>query len=101
MLGAARRALIVEDFGRQKVDLDAADAVARSKDQSAFDDVPQLPDVAGPVVRLERGHGFFGDGRRGHPPLGGEAGEEMADELRDVFAALAQRRQLTGTTLSR
>ena len=40
--------------------------------------------------------------RRRHPPLGGEAGEEMVDQLGNVLAPLAQRRKLrTGTTLSR
>ena len=31
--------------------------------------------------------------RRRHPPLGGEAGEEMADQLGNVLAPLAQRRE--------
>ena len=69
------------------------DAVARREDQGALDDVAQLADIARPVVRLERGHRFFRDGRRRHPPLGREAREEMADQLGDVLAPLAQRRK--------
>ena len=70
------------------------DPVAGRKDQRALDDVPELADIARPVVRLERRHRLFRDARRRHPPLGGEAREEMADELGNVLAPLAQRRKL-------
>ena len=61
VLRAAHRALIVEDFGRQQVDFDARHAVAGREDQGAFDDVAQLADIAGPVMRLQRGHRFLRD----------------------------------------
>src|SRR4051795_4154872 len=39
---SAHRVLIVEDFRRQKVDVDARHAVPGCKDDGALDDVPQL-----------------------------------------------------------
>ena len=63
---AAHRALVVEDLGREQIDFDARHAVAGREDQSPFDDVSQLANVAGPIVRLERGHRLFRNARRRH-----------------------------------
>ena len=93
VVGRSDRALIVEDFRRQQVDVDARHAIARREDDGALDDVAQLADVAGPVMRLQRRHRFLRDAQRRDPPLGREAGEEMADQLGNVLAPLAQRRQ--------
>src|SRR3954469_19475227 len=41
--------LIVEQFGRQHVDLDAADPFARRQDDGPLDHVPELAHVAGPI----------------------------------------------------
>ena len=59
-LGAQLR-LVVEDFGRQHVDLDAADPLAGREDDRPLDDVAQLADVARPVIGLQRGHRVGGD----------------------------------------
>ena len=73
----------------------AADPLARREDDRPLDDVPQLADVARPVIGLERGHRV---GRRrcgvGTPLLGGVARGEMADELGNVLAPLGERRQV-------
>ena len=69
-----------------------ADPVARRQDDRPLDDVAQLADIARPVVRLERRHRLLRQRRRRDPPLGGEAGEEMVDQLGNVLAPLAQRR---------
>src|SRR5205085_4963298 len=66
--------LVVEDFRGQHVDLDAADPLAGRHDDGALDDVPKLPDIAGPVIGLQRRHGVIGDARRRHALLGGVAG---------------------------
>ena len=66
---------------------------AGGEDDRALDDVLQLADVARPGVANQ---GLHDRGRDGldppaHPP--GELLGEMADQPRDVVAALAQRRQ--------
>ncbi len=66
------------------------------EDQDALDDVAQLADVAGPVVLLERGEGGVGDFDVGAAVLLAELGEEFAGEERDVFLAIAQRRDVEG-----
>src|SRR5437016_4820519 len=48
---ATHGALIVENLGRQQVDVDASDAVARRENDRPFDDISQLANVARPVVR--------------------------------------------------
>ena len=85
--------MIVEDFGGQQVDFDAGDSVSRGQDKRPFDDIPQLADVARPIVRLEGSDCFFGDCGRRNPAVGRNPREEMIDELGDVFTSLLQRRQ--------
>ena len=70
-----------------------ADAVAGREDQRPLDDIAELADIARPVVRLERRHRLVRQRRRRDPPLGREAGEEMVDQLGNVLAPLAQRRE--------
>ena len=86
----AAAALTFDDFGRQQVDIDAFDAVARRHDQRPLDDVAQLANIAWPVVGLERSNRFLGDGWRWNASLGRETGEEMGDEVGNVLAPLAQ-----------
>ena len=66
---------------------------ARREDDRALDDVLQLADVARPGVAHQGVHDRGRDGLDlpAHPP--GEPLGEMADQQRDVVAALAQRRQ--------
>src|SRR6185437_3141793 len=80
-------------FRRQEVDLDTARSIPRREDQGSLDDVPQLANITRPVVRLERRHCFFGYGWRGHSPLGGKSGEEVADEFGNVLPPFLQRGQ--------
>src|ERR1043166_2231704 len=64
--------------------------VAFGHDQSAADDIFQLPHIAWPVIVLERGHHFFGD-RFGFLFLVlGESFEKIVDQKPDVLASLAQ-----------
>src|SRR6185369_9147608 len=92
-VGATPRTLVVEHFRWKQVDFNAGGAVTRREDQGALDDVAKLSDIARPVVRLERGHCFFRDGRGSHPTFGRDARKKMADELGNVLTTLAQGRQ--------
>ena len=91
----------IEDFRRQQVDLDAADAVARRQDQGALDDVAKLADVARPVMRLKRGHRLARQLGRLDAAFGGETGEEVVDQLRDILAPFLSGGMRTGTTFRR
>ena len=80
---------------RQAQDLVGPKTTARSND------VAQLAHVPRPVVGSERGQGFAAN----RSDVAAEARrlscDEVLDEQRDVLAALAQRRELSGTTFSR
>src|ERR1017187_1690002 len=69
---------------------------AGGDDDGALDEVLQLADVAGPVVALERVHGGGGDGGDFAVHAAGILLHEVAHQQRDVFAALAQRRDRDG-----
>ena len=86
--------LASQNFLREHFDLDLLELVARREDDRAFDDIAQLADVAGPIICLQRGHGFIGDGRRTQALLGRITREEAVRERRNVVAPLCQRRHL-------
>jgi len=67
--------------------------VAGGHDDGVLDDVEELADVAGPVVGGEAHHGGVGDVGRWSGEVGGEACGGVANDARDVFAAVAQRRE--------
>ena len=74
---------------------------ARREDDRALDDVLQLADVARPGILHQRVHGL---GRNGLDPPAHAPGDclrEMADEPRNVVAALAQGGSTTGNTFRR
>src|SRR5574337_445289 len=62
----------------------------------AFDDVTQLSNIAGPRIVHEGVSGPVVDGANRLPILGVERLQEVGSEQQDVFAALAQRRQIDG-----
>ena len=66
------------------------------KDHRAEHRVLELADVARPAVALEHGKGIRLDAVDALSFLGGEAGNEMADEFRHVVKAIAQRRNPDG-----
>ena len=66
------------------------------EDEHAFDDVAQLADVAGPVILLEGGEGGSVISTCGRPYCWPNSCEEFAGEQRDVFLAVAQRRNEEG-----
>src|ERR1019366_10271852 len=76
-----------ELWRRQVMDIDGR---ARTERHRALDHVSQLPDVAGPVVRLELAHRFGGDGDLG--PTRGSAGlnDESVGEGGDAGASLPE-----------
>src|SRR5690606_13475730 len=57
-----------------------------------LDDVLELADVSGPVVALQCGDLAFGERRSGLAQLLRYARDEMGRERKDVFLALAKRR---------
>src|SRR5690606_29017451 len=63
---------------------------AVGQDDGAIDGVFQLPDIAGPVIAGEQVHGMGRDAQNALAGFGGAAGDEMLDEAREVFHALAQ-----------
>ena len=80
------------DVLRQHIGGDHRIRIAAGKDHQPFDVVAQLAHVARPVVRLQHRHGVLAD-----LPLGQAGGlrnllHEIFDELRNVLAALRQRR---------
>src|SRR5262249_17869264 len=62
-----------------------------AEEASSLDGVPQLSDVAGPVVASEDRQGIGGDGRRGDPVLRREGAREGGRQGLDVVAPLAGR----------
>ena len=64
----------------------------RIEDQDALDEIAQFADVAGPVILLERGESVVGHLDVGPAVLCAELLQEFFDEERDVFLAVAQRR---------
>ena len=66
--------------------------IPRSHDQKPIDDIAQLPHIARPAVGLQRGQRVFAELAWRNARRLGAALHEMARELRNVFAPLAQRR---------
>src|ERR1700734_3493805 len=66
------------------------------KDDRSLDDVLQFPNVAWPGVTNQRVHGFrrYGVDLLGH--IKSEVLREVADQERNIFRALAQRRNVDG-----
>src|SRR5690606_33906166 len=81
-------------LGGQHVDVNAAQPVARREDHHPFDHVAQLTHIAGPVVRLKRGHRLGTDPGRRYPAVGGLAAYKMVAQARDIVAPLAQWRDV-------
>src|SRR5688572_20348511 len=79
------------DQGRQVLHLD--ELTGRENDRP-LDDVAHFPDVARPAVLLEDSHRRGIDGRDVLVVAGVEFGDERLNQQRQVFLALAQRRQL-------
>src|SRR5262245_61148043 len=67
---------------------DDAIGIAADKDHQPLDVIAQLPHVAGPVVRLQHGHGVVADAARWQPGSDGNGLHEIAHELRQVLAPL-------------
>ena len=65
-------------------------------DHRPLHDIPQLADVAGPGVLLQRGHVVPGDRVNPLAKRLPEFGDEAPHEERYIFGALAQRRHLDG-----
>src|SRR3954465_10220848 len=60
----------------------------------AFDDIPELAHVAGPMIGLELGHTTRAETRPvGPPALDGHAATEMLGKQRHVVVARTQRRE--------
>src|SRR4029453_2515401 len=81
----AKTAALHPDFRRQVL---GADLLVPAGDDQALDDVLELADVAGPGVVAERLEGVSVDPLHEVTVAGGEAGEEVLDQARDVFLAL-------------
>ena len=67
-------------------------AVARREDDRPLDDVAQLAHIARPVVRLQHGHGVVADQPLGQAGRERDLLHEIFDQMRNVLAALGQRR---------
>ena len=70
------------------------DPVFVADGDETLDQVLQLPDVAWPLVLLERGQRFVGDPVDVLAELGAVAIPEQAGQLRQIVDPLPQRRQL-------
>src|SRR5215204_1081343 len=79
--------------GRQVTHLDE---VTLGQDGRAFDDVAELADVAGPRVLLEDLHRFRVHRLDRLLVDAVELGQEALDQKRDIFTAVAERRQFNG-----
>ena len=72
------------------------DHLRRLERDGPLDQVLQLADVPRPGVRLEEPHRLGRDLLLRHPLLAGHLPEKVPDEVRDVLAALAERRDRKG-----
>ena len=66
------------------------------QDERALDDLPQLPDVSGPGMLLERTHRPRRQRLGRDARFAGKESEELAAQRRDIFAAKSQRFDLDG-----
>src|SRR3546814_3790203 len=64
--------------------VDPREPVGRREDHHPLDDVAKLANIAGPVVRLERGHRLGADLGRRHATFGGVAADEMIAQRCDI-----------------
>ena len=80
---------------RQNAWFDLEDAV-RLEDDSPLKDVFQLADVTGPAIREELLHGALADALDALAEPNHEIVEEKVHEERDVFGAIAERREMNG-----
>ena len=91
LLPAQHRRRVLADVAGQHVGADRP-AARRRQDQQPLDDIAQLPDVARPVVALQRGQRVLADRPRRQAGGIGDPLQEVGGELGDVLAALAERR---------
>src|SRR5713226_486838 len=89
LLGLFGRATFPRAEGRGKVF--GANDVAGGHDHEPLDHVPELADVARPVVGEEIGERLHRDGLRALAVLGREPRDEVIDQQRDVFLPLPER----------
>src|ERR1700730_6321834 len=87
---AANNFLTANIFGKQ-VDIDA---LLRGKDDSTFDNIVELAHIAGPIVIHQKFQRGRGEVTQRLVVFLAVAGEEMREERGNIFAAIAQRRQL-------
>ena len=80
------------DLGGQHLGRDLGVRVAGGQDHQPLDVVAQLPDVAGPVVRLQHRHRVVGDAPLRQAGRGGDLVHEEGDQLGHVLAPLGQGR---------
>ena len=91
-----RRRIVLLGVGQRRRQVRRLDQVAAGEDRRPLDHVAQLADVARPGVVLEQAHGVLVDALDRLAVARVELVQEGLDEERDVFLALAQRRQLDG-----
>src|SRR5689334_22279192 len=72
--------------------LDMNDRASR-QDRGALNHAEQLPIIARPIVAHQTIHRLPGESLQRLAEIFGEAAKEVADQQRNVFTALAQRRQ--------
>ena len=80
--------------GKFEGDIAGENALALADDDRALDRVFQFSDIAGPGVGRERGAGLGAQSGDRFVEMGSHALHEKSGQLRNVLAALAQRRQL-------
>src|SRR5437762_14305722 len=65
-----------------------------TENDSAFDDVLQFTDIAGPAMVLENIETFIGQPARSHAMFAGEARDELLSQKTDVLLAVPKRRNM-------
>lgn len=85
---------VVQVFAANEKMVDINDTVFGCQNDTAFDQVFQLADIAGSVVAKQCRDGGLTETTDRSLMLGAEALGEIFDEQQDVFLALAQRRDL-------
>ncbi|MBU09767.1 MAG: hypothetical protein CME13_17585 [Gemmatimonadetes bacterium] len=72
--------------------------LSRTLDQCPFDDVLQLADVSGKVIRLQHRHRRIGPRRWIHPHLLAEEHRELLDQEGHILPPIRQGRHLSHET---
>src|SRR5262249_53754526 len=81
---------------RQHVGVDHRLRIATRENYEPFNVVSPLPQIAGPVVRLQQGHRTLADQTLGQACRLGDLMHEIFDEAWNILAALGQRRNANG-----